>query len=131
MGNVKTIVALSLLLLSCSGESGHDPGQRYDHATLDKKYQAVYSLIRDLSCQDSSDCASIGVGSKPCGGPWRYVVYSKATVDEKELMDSVADLNEYEKGYNIQEGISSDCETAPEARPGCVSGKCTDLNSAP
>ena len=95
------------------------------------KYQAVYTLIRDLSCVDSLVCADIGIGSKPCGGPWRDVVYSTATVNQADLMMKVADLNVYEDGYNRQEGIISDCMVAPSARPACVDGKCVDQNSTP
>jgi len=125
------ILAMSLLLITCCRGSEQSLRLQYDRATLDMKYQAVYNLIQDLSCSDSSACASIGVGSKPCGGPWSYLVYSNDTVDEKELALTVADLKAYEAGYNAQEGIISDCSMAREARPGCVDHKCVDLNSAP
>jgi hypothetical protein len=131
MRTTLTILAMIFLLFACSRESEHVLRPQYNRATLDMKYQAVYNLTQDLSCSDSSACASIGVGAKPCGGPWRYLVYSKDTVDEDELTATVADLNAYEAGYNAQEGIVSDCSMAREANPGCVDHKCVDLNSVP
>jgi hypothetical protein len=124
-----TILTMILLLFACDQESKQSPVPRYDRATLDMKYQAVHNLIQDLSCTDSSSCASIGVGSKPCGGPWSFLVYSKDAVDQEELTVTVADLNAYEAEYNAQEGIVSDCSMAREAKPGCVDHKCVDLNS--
>ncbi len=125
------LVAVTGLLLACARGSTVSPLPHYDRATLEMKYQAVYALVQDLSCTDSSVCASIGIGSKPCGGPWRYLVYSTATVDVQELIAKVADLYAYESGYNAQEHIISDCSIARSAQPSCVGQKCIDLNSIP
>jgi hypothetical protein len=115
------------MLFACNGEGGSS----YDRAGVDQRYQAVYDLTQDLSCTDPADCLSIGIGSKPCGGPWRNLVYSAATTDSEKLDAAVADLNAYEAGYNQQEGLTSDCSLAPPAYPGCVNNTCIDLNSAP
>jgi hypothetical protein len=126
-----SILTMIFLLFACGRESEQGLRPQYDRAILDMKYQAVHNLIKDLSCTDSTVCASIGVGSKPCGGPWHYLVYSKDTVDEEELTEAVADLNAYEAEYNAQDGIISDCSMAREAKPGCVDHKCLDMNSVP
>jgi hypothetical protein len=131
MRTTLTILAMSFLLSACGQEAARSPLQQYDRAILDMKYQAVESLSQDLSCTEASSCACIGIGSKPCGGPWRYLVYSKATVDEKELKALVADLKAYEEGYNKQEGIISDCSITQTANPGCTENKCVDLNAQP
>jgi hypothetical protein len=131
MRTILAILTMTLLLFACGQGSKQSPRLQYDRATLDMKYQAVNNLVQDLSCTDSSACASIGVGAKPCGGPWRYLVYSKATVNEKELTALVADLNAYEEGFNKQEGIISDCDLVREAQPGCIHQMCVDLNSSP
>ena len=134
IGNMRTkltILTMILLLFACGRDSKLSPVPQYDRATLDMKFQAVHNLIQDLYCTDSSACASISVGSKPCGGPWHYLVYSKDTVNEEVLTVMVADLNAYEAGYNVQEGIVSDCSMAREANPGCVDRRCVDLNSVP
>lgn len=105
------IFTMTIMVFACTSE----PRSAYDRAGLDQRYQAVYDLTKDLACTDSAECLSIGIGSKPCGGPWRYLVYSTATVDSEKLKSAVADLNGYEAGYNQQEGLSSDCSLAPPA----------------
>jgi PBP1b-binding outer membrane lipoprotein LpoB len=118
----------TLLLVACSEGSPVEVTPTYDQATLDMKYQAVYDLIQDTACSDTSNCASVGIGSKPCGGCQRWVVYSTATVDVDELTTLVIDLALYEKGYNQQEGFIGDCGVAQPAQPECVNQKCVDLN---
>ncbi len=113
-------------LFACTGTS-----PSYNKSGVDQRYQAVYNLTQDLSCTDSSVCSSIGIGSKPCGGPWKYLVYSTATVDGEQLRTAVADLNSYEAGYNQQEGLVSDCSLATPANPRCSNYKCIDLNATP
>lgn len=131
MKTTLSLVTIALLLLACNGDTGVSPVPHYDAGTLAMKYEIVYALVQDLSCTESSVCSSIGIGSKPCGGPWRYLVYSTATVDVEELSRAVADLNEYEAGFNTQEHRMSDCSVAQAVQPGCVEQKCVDLNTAP
>jgi len=131
---VTTVRVLSvLLLLGCNGTSAmKSPASvapSYDRATLEMKYDKVYAMIKDLACGKDTDCSQIGIGCKPCGGPWHYVVYSTLTVNAADLQAAVADLGAYECGFNTQEGILSDCMLAPAARPACVAGICTDLNA--
>ncbi len=119
------LISITIIgLFACTGAT-----QSYDKAGVDQRYQAVYNLTQDLSCSDSSVCSSTGIGSKPCGGPWKYLVYSTSTTDVEKLTSAVADLNSYEAGYNQQEGLLSDCSIAPPANPGCVNNKCIDLNA--
>lgn len=120
------MILITIILSACSGERY----LAYERAGVDQRYQVVYDLTQDLSCTDSTVCLSIGIGSKPCGGPWSYLVYSSETVDQEELNAAVADLYEYESGYNQQEGIGSDCSIANPASPGCVNNVCIDLNAA-
>jgi hypothetical protein len=114
------------LLFACGHES---PNPRYDSAGVDQRYQAVYNLVQDVSCNDSSVCSCIGIGSRACGGPVRDIVYSSTTVDAATLQAAVEDLNSYEAGYNQQEGIMSICSFPPLPIPSCVNNKCIDLNT--
>lgn len=120
------LAIIAVLSFACGSEGGAP----YNRAGVDQRYEAVYELTRDLSCANSTECSSIGIGAKPCGGPWKYLVFSAITVDQEELDAAVADLNAYEAGYNRQEGIISDCSLAPPAVPGCVSNTCVDLDTA-
>ncbi len=125
MRTLLLMAIVTIVLFACS--SGQDSS--YNRAGVDQRYQAIYDLTQDLSCTDSAICLSIGIGSKPCGGPWRNLVYSSATVSSEKLNAAVADLNAYETGYNQQEMLLSDCSLAPPANPSCVNNNCVDLNA--
>ncbi|MGH2399811.1 MAG: hypothetical protein ACRDF6_08180, partial [bacterium] len=101
----------------------------YDRVTLNAKYQAVTDMVKMPVCSTSPQCSSVGIGAKPCGGPWRYLVYSKVNVNAQELQRRVDDLFAFEREYNRRNGIASDCSVARAATPGCVDGFCIDLNA--
>jgi len=79
-------------------------------------------------CSTSLQCSSVALGSKPCGGPWRHIVYSKVNVNEQELRRRADDLFAFEHEYNLRNGIVSDCLATRAPTPGCVDGMCVDLN---
>ncbi len=122
----KLWIIIIIALFACTGTT-----PTYNKSGVDQRYQAVYNLTQDLSCTDSAVCSSVGIGSKPCGGPWTNLVYSTATVNQEQLTSAVSDLNSYEAGYNQQEGLVSDCGLATPANPSCVNYKCIDLNATP
>ena len=106
------------------------PPTHYDAETLAKKREKVLGVLANLWCRDDSQCASVALGSRPCGGPRENRVYSLASVEERRLTSMVADYNAYEAGWNEQEGLSSDCSVAAEAQPACLDHKCIDRNLA-
>ena len=81
-------------------------------------------IISDLSCQDSTDCEFVSFGVKPCGGPWRYLVYSATHVDNVLLNEKVKAYNEYNNTLNIRYGWISDCSLAIIPVLGCIEGEC-------
>jgi len=125
------VIAATLLLVGCGEKSTLSLQPRNDDPTLEMMYQEIYDVVQDLTCEDSSVCASIALGSKPCGGPRTYLVYSTTTVNEEELVAKVFDLYTYEAEYNAQEHILSDCSVASPAVAGCVNHECVDLNWVP
>lgn len=121
------LTIVTMILFACA----RDQPKQYDRAGVDRRYQAVYDLTKDLSCADATVCSSIGIGAKPCGGPWLNLVYSTATVSADALTAAVDDLNAYEAGYNREQGGASDCSMAPPANPGCVNNQCVDITPSP
>jgi|JI10StandDraft_1071094.scaffolds.fasta_scaffold324261_2 hypothetical protein len=91
---------------------------------LDKEVQA---LITDKSCTSSADCSYIAYGTKACGGPDSYLIYSNKKTDTGELNTKV---NEYNSALNAcrQSGglSSSDCSVPSVPTPSCVIGLCTN-----
>lgn len=95
---------------------------------LDQEKQEILDYIATFPCEESIGCDFIAFGSKPCGGPWEYLVFSNA-VDLVYLSDKVKNYNELENQYNIQTNAISDCSLAsPPSEVGCVNGVCGIIN---
>jgi hypothetical protein len=129
MNNHTIIFSLIALLLSmflifgCNDELTEEE----EKARLDNMEQEILSMISDLSCADSTECSYIGFGSKPCGGFWRYLIYSRSNVDTVLLKDKVRKYNEYNKSLNIKYGWISDCSLPPIPNVKCILGECTGI----
>ena len=51
---------------------------------------AVTALIGDAACDDSSQCRTVAIGAKACGGPEAYLAWSTRRTDAKALEAAVA-----------------------------------------
>jgi hypothetical protein len=120
-------VAIALAPVACE-RSPAAPTVVYDRPSLDARYKAITDMIAVPVCSMPLQCSSVAVGAKPCGGPWRYLVYSDVMVDERELQRRAADLIAFEREYNRRNGIVSDCSVPHAPTPGCVDSVCVDLN---
>ncbi|MCY3713525.1 MAG: hypothetical protein OXH02_09570 [Gemmatimonadetes bacterium] len=80
-----------------------------DQAKLMKMRQEIDALIGDAAGASISDCRSAAIGSKPCGGPWAYIVYSASSTDPTELASRLAEYNALEAEMNALYGYVSDC----------------------
>lgn len=117
-----TLVAV-LGVLACQDESSEGE----DIARLAAKKQEILRLVQDAVCKEPADCATIGFGAKPCGGPWEYLVYSKSSVDEEVLKELVARYNEFNDVLNRRYGWSSTCDVAIRPEVSCVDGRCVGV----
>lgn len=94
---------------------------------LDQQLVAIEALIEEGNCSKDGECQFIPYGSKACGGPQGYLIFS-SNVDRDELQTRVDAYTKAEATYNKQEGIMSDCSIPPEpAKLGCVDGNCVQL----
>jgi hypothetical protein len=85
---------------------------------------AIEDYASSSVCNDEFECRYIAFGSKPCGGPWSYLVYT-TSIDTLELQSLVTDYNQRENSYNNNCGEVSDC-LAPTPPTGftCEDNKC-------
>ena len=101
---------------------GYQGTMEEDGAKLDAMRKAIVSLIGTASCGGDGDCRYIGLGAKPCGGVWEYLVYSAATVDKELLKYLVSRYNAFNEGFNRRYQIVSDCMFVMPPTVGCVGG---------
>ena len=119
------LVPLFLLLFSTQCEDDIRP---FNHETEQQELAATKAEIKNLAstsiCGVTFECKFIAFGSKPCGGPWAYLVYS-TSIDAEELENRVEDYNRKEKMFNTQWDVISDCAiTNPPSSIKCENNIC-------
>nr|WP_315144724.1 hypothetical protein [uncultured Flavobacterium sp.] len=119
------ILLLSILLQSFQCTDSNESDDLITSAQLETKKQEIQNYINSFSCSESLGCGFIAFGSKPCGGPRTYLLFSNK-VDQSKLQKIVNEYNEMDELYNIQTNAISDCMyVSPPTEVKCVNGVCT------
>lgn len=105
---------------------GYSSTLEEDEARLSDMYRALTDFAGTPSCNDDRECRYIGIGKKPCGGPWSYLVYSTPAVDEYELRYRVSRYNAWNHGMNRRYNLLSTCDVPPVPHPTCLAGACRE-----
>jgi len=122
------ILALSLILQSFQCTDSNDSSDLITSTQLETKKQEINTYINSFGCSESVGCNYIAFGSKPCGGPRTYLVFSN-DVNLTHLKDLVTKYNEMDNLYNIQTKAISDCSfLLPPNEIKCINGVCTIIN---
>ncbi len=121
------IFALSgLLLWSCSkGGIGGDglSEEEMDYQKLTQTGAEIKDYAKNKACA-GDECRVMSMGSKACGGPTQFIVYSVGKVDEKVLTQKINSYTEYERQLNIKYSRISDCAMIAIPTVDCVNGLC-------
>ena len=112
---------LFTIFLGCSSDEGVELREA---RLIDKLASEIYEMVTNAECTEDAGCDYIAFGSKPCGGPWGYLVYSTA-VDVQLLKYKVGLYNQLQREQNRRSGAVSDCaiESPPSALI-CEDGIC-------
>ncbi|WP_372762273.1 hypothetical protein [Pseudoalteromonas sp.] len=88
------------------------------------------ALITDPQCDAIEQCKVLAVGSRACGGPSSYVVYSTKTAEQQQVEKLAKQITQLESNYNTQNQMVSICQhlTAPSTQ--CVENKCVKLEGS-
>ena len=115
-------IALSLMVFQC--EDNSRPTMEEDQKALISSKKIIEDLAATSICNESTECEFIALGSKPCGGPWSYLVYS-TSIDVNKLESLVQDYNNNEAAFNLKWGVISDCSfVLPPTSVICENNKC-------
>ena len=77
---------------------------------LEQLGQEIKREIGVPKASKASQCKLIALGSKPCGGPWSYEVYSTETSNDFRLKGLVSRYNNLERTLNEEQKILSTCD---------------------
>jgi len=124
---MKSFLALFLFIGSVSGCEQAEDDQEITAKKLENQLAEIHSVINADSCSETGDCSFLAYGSKACGGPQGYLLFSNQ-VDVEALTTMVEEYNKAEDAYNKKFGVSSDCMYAtPPTQLACDNGKCIQV----
>ena len=107
---------IAVSLLACGDSDSvvgdNNGGQRTeedDRAQLAETRREIDALVGDAAGASIEDCRYSGLGSKPCGGPWEFIIYSASSTDSTALTEKLTAYNAFEAEMNERYGYASDC----------------------
>ena len=120
--NISKTIALLAIVFGCTHNTEFTKEE--DLAELTALQEEIELLVDSGVCSENSDCNYIAFGSKACGGPKTYLVFS-TSINVELLQQKVATYNELENDFNKKWGIISDCSVVlPPTSVACINGKC-------
>ncbi len=90
-------------------EEGDQRSEEGDRAQLMEMRREIDTLVGEAEGVSIADCRYAGLGSKPCGGPWAYIVYSVSSTDSTALAIRLTAYDAFEAEMNELYGYVSDC----------------------
>jgi len=125
---MKVLIILLLFIGTAGSCQDSEDIQEISRRDLDLQFEEITNLIALKNCTENSQCSYLAYGSKACGGPQGYLVFS-SEVDLENLKELVENYTAAEATYNKQNGIMSDCSiVSPPQTIGCVDGNCIKMD---
>lgn len=126
---MKTLtIVIALVAAFGPFDCGEERSEEGDRARLAEMEAQIDAMIGDARCSDGSECKAIAFGAKPCGGPWKYKIYSESVVSTQKLTEYVNAYNEFNRELNQKYGWVSDCSVVSPPQVGCVDGRCQSVS---
>ncbi|MCF7566858.1 hypothetical protein L3X37_00570 [Sabulilitoribacter arenilitoris] len=119
-------ICLSLMAFQCD-EDIMPLTQEEERKDLNIYKNAIEDLAATSVCNETTECKYIAFGSKPCGGPWGYLIYT-TSIDTKKLKLWVEDYNQRESNFNSKWDVGSDCSVVnPPISINCQNNSCIPI----
>jgi hypothetical protein len=84
----------------------------------------IESEIGGAACTQDSQCRSLGLGHKSCGGPAQWVAWSAKTSDEARLQALATQLAALQRDQARRSGMVSNCMVVPDPGAVCRAKRC-------
>jgi hypothetical protein len=114
--------------LSCARKQAA-VSERADTLSSNALRESIAQQVGTAACSSPAVCRTLPLGSKPCGGPRQYLIYSLAVTDSARLAADAARYSQAEAQRNREKGLMSDCSMLIEPQVSCISGKCAAVKS--
>jgi hypothetical protein len=84
----------------------------------------ITAEIGDAACDTASQCRTLPVGSKACGGPAGFLPWSSKRSNGELLATLAAEQASAEREQNAKSGMMSTCSVEQDPGASCTAGKC-------
>jgi hypothetical protein len=84
----------------------------------------IRAMAGAAACSDSSQCRTLPLGARACGGPEAYLPYSTAKTSEPELRALGERYKQQRQARNAASGMMSDCRFIVDPGAVCQAGAC-------
>lgn len=109
----------TLVLMMCMSSTPMEAAYRRVEAAF-----AAARAVAKTRCGAETECRSLPMGSRACGGPQTHVVFCASTTDVAELERRVKAATRLEEAFNAAWRVGSACSVAPVPRVRLVDGAC-------
>lgn len=106
---VLLIIMGFLLAVGCNNED-IDSSQVEEQKMLDAIFIEILDEAKSENCTNDENWSFTAIGSKACGGPAGFIIYS-TTIDTVDFLNKVTGYTQAEAEFNQKWGIVSDCST--------------------
>jgi hypothetical protein len=115
---------MTMLLSGCSSALTSSKAQNASESVLNTQ---LNELTSNKSCTASYQCKVLGVGSRVCGGPSKYVVYSTLNHSQEQAEQLAQKITEQEQLDNAMLEFK-DCSPVLEVHSLCIDNQCKTVN---
>jgi hypothetical protein len=84
----------------------------------------IRSMVGTAACTEASQCRTLPLGARGCGGPEGYLAYSTANTAEAALQALGQRYKQEREKYNASSGMVSDCRFMVDPGAVCQAGAC-------
>lgn len=107
-------------LTSCAQTPSPPPAEA-ESVRLGRELRA---LIGPAACSADSQCRTVAVGAKACGGPAGYVAWSIQGTDGQQLTELARRQADAQRREVEASGMASNCALVVDPGAACVAGRC-------
>jgi hypothetical protein len=103
----------------------HNHNHNHNHKVVKAGSPNEIESLIDLSCDNSSQCKTIGFGHSPCGGHQKYLVYSEKSTDTALFKAKAEKYNVSQKMQHQKSGVAGVCVHIAAPKTHCSQSKCS------
>lgn len=111
------IACLASATLTACAQTAAEP----DSVRLGRELRAA---IGPAACMADTQCRSLPVGAKACGGPAGYLAWSTQSGDAQRIAALAAQQADAERREIEASGLRSNCALVADPGVACVAGRC-------